>query len=181
MTTNPHVIFLNGTSSSGKTTLGRAIRKNAGTTYSLLSSDLFWESVEPDLSEDHGFYAALHRGLFAASTELLALNFNLILDVVLHEEVDLRNALTFLKNHTIYLVGVHCSLEELERREKARGNREIGLARKQFDIVHRHGFYDVEVNTATMTPQECAATVLAMVNSGAHPTTFSEVCRRYEI
>jgi chloramphenicol 3-O phosphotransferase len=33
---------------------------------------------------------------------------------------------------------------------------ENGIARGQYEQVHRHGVYDVEVDTSILTPQACA-------------------------
>jgi chloramphenicol 3-O phosphotransferase len=65
--------------------------------------------------------------------------------------------------HTVY-VGVHCPLEELERREKARGDREIGLAKHQFSLVHLHARYDIEVDTREDSPDRCAARIAQHLN-----------------
>lgn len=55
----------------------------------------------------------------------------------------------------VLFVGVRCPHEELERRERERDG-EPGLARFQFDIVHAHGVYDVEVDTSIHSSKECA-------------------------
>ena len=52
-------------------------------------------------------------------------------------------------------VGVLCPLAELERRERGR-NRMQGLAKWQFDRVHAHGTYDLQVDTSVSDPIECA-------------------------
>jgi chloramphenicol 3-O phosphotransferase len=53
-------------------------------------------------------------------------------------------------------VAVRCPLEELLRRERARGDRSAGTAAAQYDVVHAHGDYDIEVDTSTHTADECA-------------------------
>ena len=47
----------------------------------------------------------------------------------------------------VFYVGVHCPLEELERRERQRGDRRIGDARMDFQTVHTFSGYDFEVNS----------------------------------
>ncbi|TIU81251.1 MAG: chloramphenicol phosphotransferase, partial [Mesorhizobium sp.] len=44
----------------------------------------------------------------------------------------------------------------LEARESARADRLPGLARWQFERVHRGIRYDIEVDTSILTAQECA-------------------------
>ena len=54
------------------------------------------------------------------------------------------------------LVGLFAPLDVLEQRERDRGDREPGLARWQFDRVHRGLTYDLEIDTVQTTPLEAA-------------------------
>ena len=56
----------------------------------------------------------------------------------------------------VTLIGVHCSLDELQRREAARGDRIIGQAEGQIDLVHEGMTYDIEVET-TVLPSSVVA------------------------
>jgi len=40
-----------------------------------------------------------------------------------------------------------------------RGDRMIGLARWQYNLVHKGKRYDLEVDTSSTTPMECAALI----------------------
>jgi chloramphenicol 3-O phosphotransferase len=60
----------------------------------------------------------------------------------------------------VFLVGVHCPLEELERRERARGDRGVGDARRDLETVHTFCAYDLEVDS-TAPPEQNAARILA--------------------
>lgn len=40
-----------------------------------------------------------------------------------------------------------------------RGDREIGLARWQFDKVHEGVRYDIELDTSRSTPEDCARAI----------------------
>lgn len=68
-----------------------------------------------------------------------------------------------LTNHDVLLVGVHCPLPELERREQERPPELRGFAESQFDHIHEGNEYDVEVNTAELSSEECAERVLHIV------------------
>jgi len=80
---------------------------------------------------------------------------NIIVDHVLREKQWLKECVRLLADFSVLFVGVRCPLEELERREGKR-NRSQGLARYQFDLVHTHGIYDIEVDTSTYSPMDCA-------------------------
>ena len=66
-------------------------------------------------------------------------------------------------------MGVHCPLDELERREKARGDRDMGLAKTQLQYVHQHEVYDVEVDTYRNNLTVCADQIMAALEAGRFP------------
>lgn len=72
-------------------------------------------------------------------------------------------------------VGVRCSLDELVRREASRGDRPAGLAALQYDLVHAHGDYDVECDTSTADPRECAEMVKKFLARRPTPTAFTRL------
>lgn len=61
-----------------------------------------------------------------------------------------------------FLVGVYCDLDELDRRERARGDRRIGEGRSHVeeDLIHTFGPYDVEVDTTAGVSATLAESVL---------------------
>jgi chloramphenicol 3-O phosphotransferase len=48
----------------------------------------------------------------------------------------------------------------LEQREKDRKDRTLGQAREQFDVIHKYVVYDLELDTSTLTVEECAEKVI---------------------
>ena len=56
---------------------------------------------------------------------------------------------TLLGGLDVFLVGVHCDLAEIDRRERDRGDRRIGEDRShvETDLIHTFGPYDFEVDT----------------------------------
>ena len=54
----------------------------------------------------------------------------------------------------VWLVGVHCSLPELERRSSSgRSDRQKGLAREQYGTIHANAVYDIEVGHLRGDPE----------------------------
>jgi chloramphenicol 3-O-phosphotransferase len=49
------------------------------------------------------------------------------------------------------------------QREMGRGDREMGLAARRFDLVHLDRAYDCEIDTSTMSPETCAAAIREVV------------------
>jgi chloramphenicol 3-O phosphotransferase len=105
------------------------------------------------------------RGFFAMVAGLAGEGNNLVVDAFLEEQWMLESAAK-LGALPAYLVGVRCSLDELERRERERGDRFHGSARAFAESVHRYvPSYDVEVDTASSTVEECVRAIVARLES----------------
>ncbi len=72
-------------------------------------------------------------------------------------------------------VGIRCPLEVIEERERARGNRVVGQARGHFEVVHRHGSYDIEVDTSQLSVEEAAQTIASYLRDGPQPSAFDQL------
>lgn len=175
------IVLLNGVGSSGKTSIAKALQAITRMRFLHVAMDAFLDMLplayqdHPDsfryeaLTEDGHPSIAIHagpvgesvmRGLRAAVAALAQEGNNLIVDDVLFGEQggvsDYRHRLA---GHDLMLVGVHAPLEVLEAREKARGDRLIGLARWQFPRVHAGIIYDLEVETSNASPEACAQAI----------------------
>lgn len=73
------------------------------------------------------------------------------------------------------LVGVHCPPDELERRERERGDRPPGLAARQLKQVHAHGVYDIECDTSVSDALECARRITDFLRARPTPTAFQRL------
>ena len=71
--------------------------------------------------------------------------------------------------------GVRCDLGELEQRERQRGNRRLGDAKRDFLTVHRHAIYDVEVDTTSTSPHNNADRIIAAREAQAKPSAFDRM------
>jgi chloramphenicol 3-O phosphotransferase len=84
---------------------------------------------------------------------------NLIVDEVMTDGATEREYRALLAPFDVRFVGLFAPLDVLEARERARGDREIGLARWQYDRVHRGITYDLEIDTTLATPSESACMI----------------------
>ncbi|MFD4544170.1 chloramphenicol phosphotransferase CPT family protein [Streptomyces bauhiniae] len=178
------IIFLNGTSSSGKSSIARELLGLLDGVYSHLSVDAFNAMrAQRELSPEE-FDAALRRtrlGFHRSVAAMAEVGNDLVVDHVLSEPWRLTDCLTVLRPEDVLFVGVHCPLWELERRERARGDREAGLAALQYDLVHAHGDYDLECDTGTASPRACAERIRDFLPHRPTPTAFSRLRARYAI
>ena len=179
------IIILNGTSSSGKTCIVRALQNILEEPYLEAGIDKFIWMLPPRYLErplwddvlglaDHAGEAGhtLVAGMHQAIEALSRTGNNVIADHVLVEPAWLRDISNRLYELPAYFIGVRCPLEVLENREKQRKNRTLGQARLQYHLVHIPGIYDLEVDTSRFTPEECAAQIKTRIDSGQPPFAF---------
>ena len=97
---------------------------------------------------------------------------NLIVDGFLDEAWMIPSAAASLGSQRAFLVGLHCDLDELERRERERGDRFPGIARAFAKAVHQHvPFYDIEVDTGKTSVEESVRAIVQGM-SNVEPQTF---------
>ena len=163
------IILLNGASSSGKTTLGRALEATLDRPYYLVQLDAFEDMMPRRLmtgtAEEYEALTVCARALHRTIAHLSGSGANVIADHVFLDapwfDAWLDDCVRTLHHLPVLFVGVHCPLDELERREIARGDRDVGQARWQSARVHRHRLYDVEVDTHASGVDACVAAVRA--------------------
>lgn len=177
------IIFLNGTSSSGKSSIARELLDILDDgVFSYLAVDSFNAMrTKRDLAQED-LDAALRRtrmGFHRSIAAMAEVGNDVVVDHVLSEPWRLIDCLSVLPPEDVLFVGVRCSLEELVRREKARGDRPSGLAAMQCDLVHEHGDYDVECDTGTAGPRECAELIRKFLSDRPTPTAFTRLRARY--
>ncbi len=75
----------------------------------------------------------------------------------------------------VVFVGVRCPEQELARREKARSDRQPGQAAAQLRQVHSYGSYDIECDTTTASPRDCALTIKQSLDQLPNPRAFDRL------
>jgi chloramphenicol 3-O phosphotransferase len=174
------VILLNGASSSGKSSVGRALLPVLDDPWFLFPIDSLgaMRSTEHARALDDGEIDAMLRrtrlGYHRAVAALACVGNDVIMDYPLSEPWRLTDLLDVLDGYDVTLVEVRCSPAELDRRERARGDRPAGLARSQ-SHVHAHGDYDVVVDTTSTSAQLCAMTIATELAALAAPKAFDRL------
>ena len=72
------------------------------------------------------------------------------------------------------LIGVYCSLPELERREIQRGDRRLGEARQDFETVHSIPTYDLEIDSEQSLDGNVTRLIQAW-QSRKHPSALDKM------
>jgi len=111
----------------------------------------------PQEKNPHGqdMYNDMKYALADAVAVFLKRGSNVILDIVFEQ----KEAVLY-KEYNPYLVAIKPSLEVLQAREIARGDRKIGLAESQFSKVHEGISYDLEIDNSALTAEQAADKII---------------------
>ena len=170
------VIVLNGASSSGKSSIARALQAQLAEPWLTLGVDdliaamprwmqdgiagIAFEADGRVIVGDE--FARLDRAWGGGVAAMAAAGAPVIVDEVLLSggRGQERWAAALAGIDTLW-VGVHCDPGVLAERERTRGDRVVGMAADQLPLVHAGVNYDLEVDTTHESPRQCAARVVA--------------------
>jgi chloramphenicol 3-O phosphotransferase len=110
-----------------------------------------WDSMRPSV------FTGIHQCLPALATA----GNNIIFDHIIETKMWLHNLISLVSGLDVFFVGVHCSLTELERRERQRGDRRAGEARQDFETVHSIASYDLELHCEDSLEENVALLIQA--------------------
>ncbi|WP_397399123.1 chloramphenicol phosphotransferase CPT family protein [Phenylobacterium sp.] len=187
----PDLILLNGSSSSGKTSISKSLQALLPVGYLTFSvDDVFgWLPLRWDRSEE-GFHFVPHpngeleivsgpeglrtmqawRRMVRAAVDA---GMRAIVDAVFTDPGQRDDWADVLHGRDVFLVGVQCDLAELQRRELDRGDRGVGQALWQHERVHAQGPYDLELDTTSMSPDQCAEAILSALKARRHGSVLT--------
>lgn len=181
------VLFINGASSSGKTSLARALQAiwpgplamgGVDTLISMLP--VAYTGFGERAAEGYPFHLdkdaegrpltrartgpagrILNRRMAQFVAGVAADGLDMVVDHLLLEPEDFEDFGAVLDPARTWLIGVRCDLQVLEARERARGDRALNLAREQAERVHAGRWrYDLELDSGTAPPEALARQVL---------------------
>ena len=116
----------------------------------------------------------LNEQLAVLAATLAGQQLDVLIDHVIFDGEVMEPFLTKLDRETTYLVRVGCDIEELERRERARGDRVLGLARFQASRVHSlEPLYDIEVDTTSCGADDLSAELIQFLSGSPQPRLTS--------
>ncbi len=181
------IIILNGTSSSGKTSILKELQKQLPEPYLDAGIDKFiwmlpkryldrplWDDVLGLAVEAGKTGEILFSGMHHAIAALAKTGNNVVADHVLVEPSWVIECANLFADLEAYLIGIKCPLEVAEEREKQREDRTLGQAKAQYPLVHQHALYDVEIDTSRLSIQESTSKIIEMIST-QKPTAFNKI------
>ncbi len=173
------VIILNGVGSVGKSSTARALQAMSVLPFLQVSMDAFIQMMPIRLigdpeglvfqrREDDGLpcveiqsgpvFKRILAGMRHAVGALVDQGNDVIVDEVMFGQ-EAEEYRTLLGRHDLRFVGLFAPLDVLESRERARGDRELGLSRWQYQRVHGGIEYDLTLDTEHSSPAENGVSV----------------------
>jgi chloramphenicol 3-O phosphotransferase len=201
------ILYLNGSSSAGKSTLAEALQPLLDEPFVLVGADTIFgglsrrdnRAVRPGDSDrriEQGVSWLLDPddqvveirfgprgrrliyGLHRMVAGLADEGNNVIVDDVIFDGDMLVHLARLMAALPAYLVGVRCAPAILEERERARGDRLRGLSLLLHEQAHRHTIYDLEVDTGALGPAEAAEVIRAHMEIHP-PRAFAEMATQF--
>jgi chloramphenicol 3-O phosphotransferase len=175
------IIFLNGTSSSGKSSIADALLQVLDGPWFHMPVDAINAMRSKNRTaelDEAGLDAVLTRtraGFHRAVAGMAEAGNDVVVDHVLSERWRLIDVLQVLDGYEVVFVAVRCSPRELATRERARGDREPGQAAAQQERVHAHGIYDLECDTTATSPTACALRIKEFLAGPPRPVAFDQL------
>ena len=160
------IIYLNGVTSSGKTSIVEALQARRDVFFYVVANDLFQEMIGEDyLKEDYWKYLGEVIILMYHTAKLFSdMGKNVLIDGILVERDGVAphyaQMKEILRDHPLDIVEVFCPLEICRQRSIDRGDRYETQSEEQAELMAADIQYSLRVDTGKLSPDECADAIL---------------------
>ena len=160
------IVFLNGVTSTGKTSIVDALQSQDEVFFYVVANDLFQEMVgERFLREDYWKYLSEVIIMMYHTAKLYSdMGKNVLIDGILVEQPEIKphyaKLMEILKDNPLDIIEVYCPLEICRERNIARGDRYETQSEEQHRIMAESIRYSCRVDTHEHSPEECARVIL---------------------
>ncbi len=160
------IIFLNGVTSAGKTSIVEALQEREDIFFYVVANDLFEEMVgEKYLRENYWKYLSEVIIMMYHTARLFSdMGKNVLIDGILVERAEItphyQQLREILKNNPLDLVEVYCPLEICRERNVIRGDRYESQSEEQQELMAKDIKYSMRVDTSVYSAAECAEQIM---------------------
>ena len=160
------IIFLNGVTSSGKTSIVEALQERRDQFFYVVANDLFQEMVgEQYLEEDYWKYLSEVIIMMYHTAKLYSdLGKNVLIDGILVERDEIKphyeKLMEIMKDSPLSIVEVYCPLDICKQRNIERGDRYESQSDEQAELMSNDIKYTMRVDTSVNSPAECAEQIV---------------------
>ena len=166
------IIFLNGVTSAGKTSIVEALQARDDIFFYVVANDLFQEMVgDQYLRRDYWKYLSEVILMMYHTARLYSdMGKNVLIDGILVEREEIKphykQLLNILADNPLDIVEVYCPLEICRQRNIERGDRYESQSDEQYALMTEQIAYSAKVDTSVLSPAECADIIVNTLCSG---------------
>lgn len=170
------IIFLNGVTSAGKTSIVEALQRQEDIFFYVVANDLFQEMVgENYLRANYWKYLSEVILMMYHTAKLFSdMGKNVLIDGILVERDEIkphyRQLLEILKDNPFDIVEVYCPLDICRQRNLLRGDRYETQSQEQHALMAENIRYSVRVDTSIYSSEECAGKIIRELFPVTFPT-----------
>ena len=160
------IIFLNGVTSTGKTSIVEALQDREDIFFYVVANDLFQEMVgDKYLRENYWKYLSEVIIMMYHTAKLYSdMGKNVLIDGILVERDEIKphyqQLMEILKDNPLDIVEVYCPLDICRQRNIARGDRFETQSQEQHELMAKDIKYSLKVDTSIHSPEECAEIIV---------------------
>ena len=160
------IIFLNGVTSSGKTSIVDALQEREEPFFYVVANDLFEQMIgERFLREDYWQHLSRVILLMYHTAKLYSdMGKNVLIDGILVERDETKphyqQLMEILKENPLDIVEVYCPLDICRERNIARGDRYETQSDEQHELMAQNIKYSLRVDTSVNSSAECAEQIV---------------------
>lgn len=160
------IIFLNGVTSAGKTSIVEAIQERDDVFFYVVANDLFQEMVgDKYLRENYWKYLSEVIIMMYHTAKLYSdMGKNVLIDGILVEREEItphyQRMLDIFKENPLDVVEVYCPLDICRKRNIIRGDRYENQSEEQHELMAQNIAYRMRVDTSLLSAHECADLII---------------------
>ena len=160
------IVFLNGVTSSGKTSIVEALQAREDVFFYVVANDLFQQMVgDQYLRQNYWKYLSEVIIMMYHTPKLYSdMGKNVLIDGILVERSEIaphyQQLCEILRENPLDLVEVYCPLDICRERNLIRGDRYESQSEEQAALMADKIAYTMRVDTSLHTPAECAEMIV---------------------
>ena len=158
------IVYLSGLTSTGKSSIVKALQSRSDHLWCALGFDLFEETLPVWAADDSALYARAIRAMYAAAKSFSDQGVDVLIDGLLMDQPGLAPHGSAVEEtfagYPLTLVQVTCPFDELRQRNIARGDRRPDQSEQQAKLVDPNAKYHIVLDTSARTPEQCAQALL---------------------
>lgn len=158
------IVYLNGVSSSGKTSIVSTIQSRKDIFFYAVSFDMFEETIPAMHADEDIYYSESIIAMYYAAKKFSDFGRNVLIDGLIMNLTGLnehyKKVQEIFHDYSLDIVEIYCPLEICKQRNIARGDRAENQSDCQSGIMEKNIKYSYSVDTSVYSTDECVEIII---------------------